>query len=97
MISQSGLKLVQTDTPAFDLLHGSIDVLIGHQEVEGQMLQSSNVPYRNCQSRFVWRSRDGASLHRKPRRHHRIALGFLIAVAEGWMRRTPITIDLFRS
>lgn len=45
-ISQSRLKLVQTDAPTVDLLNGTLDVLIGHQELEGQMLQSSSASYR---------------------------------------------------
>jgi len=73
MISQSGLKLVANRTPAFDLLHGSIDVLIGHQEVEGQMLQSSNVPYRTVSPDSFGVHAMGQSTS-QTRRHHRIAL-----------------------
>ncbi|MDH2356824.1 ABC transporter substrate-binding protein [Bradyrhizobium sp. SSUT112] len=85
-IAQSGLKLVQTETPTFDLLHGNIDVLIGHQEVEGEILWSSNVSYRTV-------SPDSFGVHTmgpvyianekafsSPDRLE----DFLIAVADGW-------------
>lgn len=46
-IAQSGLKIVESDDAASDLLGGRIDVMLGHRDVEGQTLERSNVPYRS--------------------------------------------------
>jgi ABC-type nitrate/sulfonate/bicarbonate transport system substrate-binding protein len=46
-ISQSGLTIVKSDSAVADLLHANIDVLLGHRDVEGRMLENSNAPYRS--------------------------------------------------
>jgi putative hydroxymethylpyrimidine transport system substrate-binding protein len=46
-ISQSGLKIVESDRAVTDLVRGNIDVLVGHRDVEGQELDSFNVSYRS--------------------------------------------------
>jgi ABC-type nitrate/sulfonate/bicarbonate transport system substrate-binding protein len=85
-ISQSGLKIVESETAASDLLDGNIDILLGHRDIEGQILESSKIPYRTL-------SPDSFGVH---------AMGpvyfanerafsspnnlkkFLIAIADGW-------------
>ncbi len=45
-IAQSGLTIVHTETPVADLLEGKIDVLIGHREREGLLLEEREVAFR---------------------------------------------------
>jgi len=46
-IAQSGLTIVESDNAVADLRDGRVDVLLGHLEVEGQVLEKSGVPYRS--------------------------------------------------
>jgi ABC-type nitrate/sulfonate/bicarbonate transport system substrate-binding protein len=85
-IAQSGLKIVESDGAASDLLNGKIDILVGRWDVEGLMLESSGVSYRSLSpdafgvhfmGPVFFASKDAfsspASLER-----------FLIAIANGW-------------
>jgi hypothetical protein len=46
VIAQSTLQIVESDAALADLLNGKIDVLIGHQDIEGQGLESAKTAYR---------------------------------------------------
>jgi ABC-type nitrate/sulfonate/bicarbonate transport system substrate-binding protein len=85
-ISQSGLKIVESDTAVFDLLDGRIDVLVGHWDVEGQVLENSKTSYQSL-------SPDSFGIHTMGTvyfANERAFLSpgdlekFLIAIANGW-------------
>ena len=46
-ISQSGLKVVESDNALADLIRGDIDILVGRVDVEGRELENSNASYRS--------------------------------------------------
>jgi len=46
-LAQSGMTIVESDHALSDLRKGQIDVLIGHQELEGQALENASVSYQS--------------------------------------------------